>query len=317
MQILRKAGSAHLIWKNSIEAMGEGADIRNLSLESMANTLKSWLPGIASLCTRLLLAGIILLIGLRIIHSAKKFLNQTFERMEMEISLRKFLVSLTNAMMYMLLALIVAEKLGINPTSLIAVIGSAGVAIALSLQESLSNFAGGIVILMMKPFKVGDYIITSQAEGSVINIGLIYTQLLTVDNKSVVIPNGGLANSSITNVTAENQRRLDFFVGVSYQSNLRKAKEILFQLMDTHPYTLHEEGRMPEAFVWELGESAVVLGCRAWVSTGDYWKLKFDITESVKLRYDEEGIEIPYRQVNVILKTKTEPSEYPGKSASL
>ncbi|MCI8948412.1 MAG: mechanosensitive ion channel family protein [Lachnospiraceae bacterium] len=307
MQILQKAGSAGLAWLESMEATGQGEGLPNLNLGAIVNTLKSGLPGIAKLCSRLLFTGIILLIGLRIIHSAKKFLNRTFERMEMEISLRKFLVSLTNAMMYMLLALIIAEKLGINPTSLIAVIGSAGVAVALSLQESLSNFAGGIVILIMKPFKVGDYIITSQAEGTVTNIGLIYTQLLTVDNKSVVIPNGGLANSSITNVTAENERRLDFYVNISYQSNLRKAKNILFQLMDTHPYTLHEEGRMPEAFVWELGESAVVLGCRVWVLTENYWKLKFDITEAVKLRYDEEGIEIPYCQLDVTIKNQAVP----------
>ena len=158
------------------------------------------------------------------------------------------------------------------------------------------------MILVMKPFRVGDYIITTQVEGSVTSIGLIYTQLLTADNKSVAIPNGGLANSAITNVTAETRRRLDFFVGISYDSDLRRAKDILFQLMDTHPFTLHEEGRMPEVFVWELGDSAVTLGCRVWVATENYWKLKFDITEGIKLRYDEEGIAIPYRQLDVTIK---------------
>ncbi len=278
------------------------ANMEGLTLDMVMNTLKSWLPGLARLGLRLLVVGLILLVGLKLIGGARKFLDKTFERMEMEISLKKFLLSLANAMMYVFLALVIAEKLGINPTSLVAVIGSAGVAIALSLQESLSNFAGGIVILVMKPFRVGNYIITTQVEGSVTSIGLIYTQLLTADNKSVAIPNGGLANSAITNVTAETRRRLDFFVGISYDSDLRRAKDILFQLMDTHPFTLHEEGRMPEVFVWELGDSAVTLGCRAWVATENYWKLKFDITEGIKLRYDEEGIAIPYRQLDVTIK---------------
>ena len=189
------------------------ANMEGLTLDTAMNTLKSWLPGLARLGLRLLVVGLILLVGLKLIGGARKFLDKTFERMEMEISLKKFLLSLANAMMYVFLALVIAEKLGINPTSLVAVIGSAGVAIALSLQESLSNFAGGIVILVMKPFRVGNYIITTQVEGSVTSIGLIYTQLLTADNKSVAIPNGGLANSAITNVTAETRRRLDFFCG--------------------------------------------------------------------------------------------------------
>lgn len=278
--------------------------LQELKPEVMAARMKSWLPGMAEFGIRLLIVAVIVLVGMRVIRSAKKFLERTFERMEMEVSLRKFLISLANAMMYLLLFLIAAEKLGFNPTSLIAVIGSAGVAIALSLQESLSNFAGGIVILVMKPFKVGDYIVTSQMEGTVTNIGLIYTQLLTFDNKSVVIPNGGLANSSITNVTAEEVRRLDFSVGISYDSDLKKAKDILLQIAEDHPFSLHEEGRMPEVVVLELGDSAVTLGCRVWVRTENYWKLKFYITETVKCRFDEEGVEIPYRQVNVNIKEK-------------
>ncbi len=282
-----------------IVSVADTKALQDLKPDAVAARMKSLLPGMMNFGIRLLIVAVIVLVGIRIINSAKKFLEKTFERMEMELSLRKFLIALANAMMYLLLGLIAAEKLGFNPTSIIAVIGSAGVAIALSLQESLSNFAGGIVILIMKPFAVGDYIVVSQAEGTVTSIGLIYTELLTFDNKSVVIPNGGLANSSITNVTAEDSRRLDFSVGISYGSDLKRAKEILFEAADTHPFALHEEGRMPEVMVLELGESAVILGCRVWVRTENYWKLKFYLTETVKCQFDESGIVIPYRQVNV------------------
>lgn len=278
--------------------------LQNLQPDEVAARMKSLLPGMANFGVRLLLVAVIVLVGMKVINSAKKFLDRTFERMEMEVSLRKFLIALANAMMYLLLILIAAEKLGFNPTSIIAVIGSAGVAVALSLQESLSNFAGGIVILVMKPFVVGDYIVVPQSEGTVTSIGLIYTELLTVDNKSVVIPNGGLANSSITNVTAEDSRRLDFSVGISYDSDLKRAKEILLQIADTHPFALHEEGRMPEVVVLELGESAVILSCRVWVKTENYWKLKFYLSEKVKCQYDEMGIVIPYRQVKVHIEEK-------------
>lgn len=287
--------------------------VRNLRPQVMLDTVRSWLPGLTKIGWRLLVIGLILIVGTRVIKSVKKFLDRTFERMEMEVSLRKFLISLSNAVMYMILLLIIADKLGINSTSILAVVGSAGVAIALSLQESLSNFAGGIVLLMMKPFKVGDYIVTSGIEGTVINIGLIYTQLLTIDNRSVVIPNGGLSNSTITNVTAEEQRRLDFYINISYQSDLKKAKDILFGIMDQHPFVLHEEGKMPEVFVSELGEDAVTLGCRAWVETGNYWKLKFDVTEQVKYRYDEEGIEIPYRQLSVTVREENRQLQTAGR----
>lgn len=281
-------------------------DIRNLRPNVLLETVKSWIPGLTRLMYRLFVIAVVVVIGLRVINGIKKFLSKTFDRMEMEKGLHEFLISLATVLMYIVLILIAADKLGINPASLVAVIGSAGVAIALSLQESLSNFAGGIVILVCKPFQVGDYIITPALEGTVQHIGLIYTLLLTVDNKMVTIPNGGLANSSTTNVTAKEQRRLDIFVNISYESDLRKAKNYLFELLDSHELAIHEEGRMPEAFVWELGDSAVVLGGRVWTNTGDYWKMKFDVLEKLKLIYDKEGIKIPYQQLEVSIKERKE-----------
>lgn len=273
-----------------------------LSRINIGEMMQSWIPGLLNFGFRLVLVAVIVIVGLRLIKKVQQILAKTFVRMEMELGLRKFLISLSTVLMYTLLCLIAADKLGFNPASIVAVVGSAGVAIALSLQESLSNFAGGIVILVCKPFMVGDYIVTPSVEGTVQNIGLIYTNLLTFDNKMIAIPNGGLANSITTNVTAQEQRRLDLLFNISYESDLRRAKDILFGILDMHPLVLHEEGRMPEVFVSELGDSAVVLGGRVWTKTGDYWKTRFDLLEQTKLAYDKEGIRIPYRQLEVSVR---------------
>ena len=301
-QVESAAETAAEILQETLPVAQEVAeDISNLKPNAILETLKNMIPGLMSLGYRLLVVAFIIIIGMRIISSVKKMFSRSFERMEMEISLRKFLMSVLSVAMYLLLALIAADKLGFNPASLIAVVGSAGVAVALSLQESLSNFAGGIIIMVMKPFRVGDYIVTTTTgiEGTVKIIGLIYTSLLTPDNRVVVIPNGGLANSSITNVTAEDKRRIEIQVGISYESDLRRAKELLLQILDTHPMALHEEDRMPQVFVWELGSNSVVLGGRVWSKMEDYWTVKFEITEQIKLTFDREGIEIPYQRVDI------------------
>lgn len=301
-QVESAAETAAEILQETLPVAQEVAeDISNLKPNAILETLKNMIPGLMSLGYRLLVVAFIIIIGMRIISSVKRMFSRSFERMEMEISLRKFLMSVLSVAMYLLLALIAADKLGFNPASLIAVVGSAGVAVALSLQESLSNFAGGIIIMVMKPFRVGDYIVTTTTgiEGTVKIIGLIYTSLLTPDNRMVVIPNGGLANSSITNVTAEDKRRIEIQVGISYESDLRRAKELLLQILDTHPMALHEEDRMPQVFVWELGSNSVVLGGRVWTKMEDYWTVKFEITEQIKLTFDREGIEIPYQRVDI------------------
>ena len=301
-QVESAAETAAEILQETLPVAQEVAeDISNLKPNAILETLKNMIPGLMSLGYRLLVVAFIIIIGMRIISSVKKMFSRSFERMEMEISLRKFLMSVLSVAMYLLLALIAADKLGFNPASLIAVVGSAGVAVALSLQESLSNFAGGIIIMVMKPFRVGDYIVTTTTgiEGTVKIIGLIYTSLLTPDNRMVVIPNGGLANSSITNVTAEDKRRIEIQVGISYESDLRRAKELLLQILDTHPMALHEEDHMPQVFVWELGSNSVVLGGRVWTKMEDYWTVKFEITEQIKLTFDREGIEIPYQRVDI------------------
>ena len=197
--------------------------------------------------------------------------------------------------------MILLQLVGVAVTSLAAAFASAGVAIGLALQGSLANFAGGLLILLMKPFVIGDYIIQGECEGTVREIGLVYTRLQTPDNRRVMIPNGKLADSSLINVTANPTRRLDITVGIGYDSDLRLAKEILRRLVEQDPARIREQE--VQVFVSELADSAVNLGLRLWVATDDYWTAKWRLTEELKMAFDEAGVEIPFRQVDVHMKT--------------
>lgn len=277
-------------------------DLEQLRPNMVLDTLKSWLPGLTRLGYRILMAALILIIGFRVAGMVRKMLEKSFTRMEMEVSLKKFLLSMVYAAVCGLSIFIAADKLGISSASIIALLGSAGLAISLSMQNMLGNFAGGVIILLMKPFKVGDYIICGQEEGTVSAIGLVYTTLNTMDNKQIVLPNGNLANTSLTNVTAQEKRRLELKVGISYQSDLKKAKEILYGLFEEHPLIIKDQDLI--VFVDQLGESSIIIGARGWVETGSYWSVKWELTEKVKLAFDEAGIEIPFRQMDVNIKSE-------------
>lgn len=263
----------------------------------MPDTIKNWLPGLSGFAMNLLAAVLILVVGFKVVGAVRRMAERSFARMEMELSLRKFLLSLIQALLYALLIFMAAEKIGIQSSSIIALLGSAGVTLGLALQGSLSNFAGGVLILLVRPFKVGDYIVSQYGEGTVAVIGLVYTTLNTVDNKTVVIPNGSLSNSPITNATAEEFRRLDLTVGISYQADLKKAKDILLNIYTSHPKVLKDHPI--QVFVDSLADSAVIIGGRGWTATDDYWQTRWDIIETIKLRLDEAGIEIPYNQMDV------------------
>lgn len=272
-------------------------------LEEHSRIFQAWLDkaldGALNKGMQMIVALAILFVGKKLLNFLLKIADRSMERIGTEITVRKFIRHLLRAAGYGLIAVTMLQVVGIETTSLITVIGSAGVAAGLAMQGSLSNFAGGILILMMKPFKVGDYIIEdgNKNEGTVKTIGLVYTSLLTPDNKLIMIPNGHLANNSMTNVTAQEKRRLEIKVMIGYQSDLKRAKEILEELFTDNALIKQEEGIL--VFVDSLGDSGVVLGARAWVATGDYWSVKWDLTEKIKLSFDEEGIEIPYQQVDV------------------
>lgn len=266
--------------------------------------LDEFFPKLLDFILQVASAFVIIIIGLKLIGWIRKLLRRSLERNNADTGLIQFLDSLVKYGLYILLALSILQKFGVQTTSIVAAIGSVGVAIGLALQGSLSNFAGGVIILLIKPFKVGDYIIQGGLEGTVSEIQLFYTALLTADNRRVIIPNGQLADNSLINVTAQTQRRLDIPVGISYNGDIKKAKEILLETaMKDQDVVKQDEAcaKAPVAMVSDLGESSVNMILRVWVPTERYWDVKFRLTENVKLSFDAEGIEIPFNQLDVHL----------------
>lgn len=265
-------------------------------LQQLMNEL---LPGALGFLLNIVIALVLLFVGRKLIKMMLRLLNRSFEKAGTDLSLRGFLNSLMKAVLYAVLIMIVADQVGIPTTSFLAVLGSAGLAIGMALQGSLSNFAGGVLILFLKPFRVGDYIVEDSKgnEGTVEAIDLFYTHLVTVDNRRIVIPNGTLANTSLTNVSAKNIRRLDLTVGISYHADLRKAKELLKQILDGRENILKDQDTT--IFVDSLSDSSVNIGFRSWVNAENYWTEKWAILEQVKLTFDENGIEIPFNQLDV------------------
>lgn len=285
-----------------------------MSLEEAAEKIKETDPGVIrtyfeglvpdliGFVLQVILAVIVYFIGTRVIRLARKVLRRWLERAEMDIGARQFLDALLKFLLYFVLIVIILNFFGVTTASVVAVVGSAGLTVGLALQGSLSNFAGGVLLLVLKPFRVGDYIIedTHKNEGTVAEISIFYTKLLTADNKTIVVPNGVIANSSLTNVTHSNKRRVDIEVGIAYEADLQKAKSILRELAEKETCRLPEEEVL--VFVSELGASEVKLGLRIWVNTEDYWAAKWRLTEEVKMSFDENGIEIPYQKIDVQLK---------------
>lgn len=261
--------------------------------------LEDLFPKLLDFILQVALAFVFIVIGMKLIGWVRKILRRSLERNNADTGLIQFLDSFVKYILYILLALTILQRFGVQTTSIVAAIGSVGVAIGLALQGSLSNFAGGVIILLLKPFKVGDYILQGDLEGTVSEIQLFYTTLKTGDNRKIVIPNGQLADNSLINATASETRRLDIKVGISYDGDIRLAKELLLKLGMEDPDTLKEEEKMPMAVVEDLADSSVNMMLRVWTPTEKYWEVKFRLTEKVKLAFDEAGLEIPYNQLDV------------------
>lgn len=262
--------------------------------------IDEYLPGVVAFGLRVLMALVLFFIGSRLIKLLRRIVRRSMERAGADVGVMQFIDSILKAFLYFVLVMLIASSFGVDTTSVVALVGSAGLAAGLALQGSLANFAGGVLLLMVRPFKVGDYIIQGDLEGTVSEIQMIYTYLLTPDNRKVVIPNGKLADNSLINVTAQEKRRLDIDVGISYTADLKKAKETGMKLLEREERVLKEEERL--TVVSELADSAVILKLRFWVKPEDYWSVKWDMTEAVKLAFDAEGIEIPFNQVDVHIR---------------
>nr|WP_297935582.1 mechanosensitive ion channel domain-containing protein [uncultured Lachnoclostridium sp.] len=270
------------------------------SFELLDTLGKRLLDGVINLGKTLLIAFLIYFIGKKLIQWILKLTKKFMQKTNMDEGVSKFIVSLLRAILYGILFICVIGKLGIPTSSFIALIGSAGVTIGLALQGSLSNFAGGILILLLKPFRVGDYIIVNGLEGNVVGIDIFYTKLLTGDNRFVVIPNGTLSNSDLINVTNEPVRRLDLLIDVDYSSNIKQVKEVLNRIALNSEYVIQEEYQT-DVFVNSFEASSIQMGYRVWVKTEDYFKAKWALLEEIKETFDKENISIPFNQLDVKL----------------
>lgn len=252
---------------------------------------------------RVILSALFFLLGVQMIKLIRRVIRKSMQRAGAEVGAIQFMDSFAKTAFYVLLILMIASSLGMDAASIVALLGSAGVALGLAVQGSLSNLAGGVLILLLKPFKVGDYILESSTgkEGTVTEIQIFYTRLLTFDNKAVILPNGSLANNSIVNMTAQPDRRMDIAVSVSYRADLQRAKKVLLQVLEEDSAVLKTRDRL--VFVDELAEYGVKLGVRCWFAQADFWPGKWRITENCKLALDRAGIEIPYPQLEVHLGT--------------
>lgn len=250
----------------------------------------------------LLIAIIFLFLATKLIKAVLKLIKKSFTRAGMESSVSGFLLSLIRGILYVIVFIMAINIVGFQVTSLITILGTAGLAAGLALQGSLSNFAGGVLILIMKPFKVGDYIIENdkKCEGEVVAIDIFYTKLKTIDNKIIVIPNGNITANSIVNVTAMEVRKVDISVGVSYSSDIKKVKAVLEKIANQNPYV--DKAKDINVFVSSFEDSHISMGVRFFVNTPNYWNAKWLANEQIKEEFDKNGIIIPYNQLEVTLK---------------
>ncbi|MFK7954110.1 MAG: mechanosensitive ion channel family protein [Ekhidna sp.] len=246
---------------------------------------------------KLVAAILTLIIGLWIIGMVVRTFGKAMDKRNVDPSLSPFLKSLFGAILRVMLLISVIGMVGIEATSFVAVLGAMGLAIGLALQGTLQNFAGGVIILLLKPFKVGDVIDAMGYIGSVNSIQIFNTYLKTPDNKTIIIPNGGLANSSLTNYSTEPRRRVDFVFGVGYGDSTEKTRETLMELISADSRILKD----PEPFIAlsSLGDSSVNFTVRVWVEAADYWGVNFDMNEKVYNKFNEVGLNIPYPQMDV------------------
>lgn len=257
-------------------------------------------PELISFGIKVVLSIVVLYIGSRLIRWVLGLVRRSLGRTGMDKGAVQFLCSFLKALLYILLIFGIGMNFGIKESSVAALLGTAGVTIGLALQGGLSNLAGGVMLLIFKPFQVGDFIIVDKAngwEGTVYKIEICYTTLLSVDYRHIVIPNGTLSGNTVVNLTARDMRKLELKIGISYDSDMHKAKQILEQIIRDDKGTREDQGML--VYVDELAESAVILGLRVWVPTEDYWTVRWRLNEAIKDEFDRQGIQIPYRQLDV------------------
>lgn len=281
----------------SVYQMMGTAEVPDISFyEKQLSRAWDWIIGKAG---SILLALICLWVGLRLSKWIMKLIRRSFDKSKLDPTVSSFLGSMIHIVLYVLVFITVVSIMGIQVTSFVTLLGTAGVTIGLALQGSLSNFAGGVLILMLKPFVIGDYIRedTHNNEGTVISIDIFYTRLKTFDGKVVVIPNGTLSNTSLTNLTRQDKRRLDLTIPLEYEVNLQNARTVIQQVLQQETLILQEE---PMDIVLDgFADSSMTVLVHVWVKTENYWQAKWSTLEHMKYALDESGIVIPYNQLDV------------------
>ena len=280
-------------------------EIQNIGnmLDTYQQYFENFLPGLTGFGVKVVIALLVFIGGRKVIQWAVYLIKASMQKASVDKGVVQFVGSLLRVGLYILLVFTIATHFGVKESSVAALLGTAGVTVGLALQGGLANIAGGIMLLTFKPFQVGDYVIIAQqndCEGTVYKIEICYTTLLSIDNKHIVIPNGTLSNSIITNVTARDLRKLEIKVGISYDADIQKAKRVLEEILHNDEDTKDDKGMV--VFVDELGESAVIMGLRVWVSTDKYWAAKWRLNELIKEAFDKNGIEIPYNQLQIHVK---------------
>jgi small conductance mechanosensitive channel len=245
----------------------------------------------------IVMAIAIYIIGKMVVSVLVNVLSKVMTRSQYDDMLIDFVKAIARAVLMLFVIIAALDQLNVNTTSLAAILAAAGLAIGLSLQGSLQNFAAGVMLLVFKPFKAGDFIEAGGAMGVVKSISIFTTVMTTGDNKEIIIPNGGIYGGNITNYSAKETRRVDMVVGIGYDSDLKKAKEILKEMLAADERVLKDPS--PTVAVAELADSSVNFVVRPWVATADFWAVKFDFTEAIKLRFDAEGISIPFPQMDL------------------
>ncbi|MDO6674369.1 mechanosensitive ion channel [Tenacibaculum sp. 1_MG-2023] len=258
----------------------------------MEKYLENFQDLIITYAPKAIMAIIIYIVGSYIISLLLRATKKIMVKREVDVTLQKFLINLLHWALKILLIITVIAKLGVETTSFAAILASAGLAVGLALQGSLGNFAGGVLIMLFKPFKIGDLIEAQGEIGVVKEIEIFTTKLTGLSNKEIIIPNGSLSNGNIVNYSTEGTRRVDLTFGVSYDADIKQTKEILMDVITSHPKVLKDPA--PTVNVSELADSSVNFAVRPWSKTEDYWSVYFDITENTKIALDNAGIEIPY-----------------------
>lgn len=283
---------------NSVEDVKESVEqLFNIDYSQLVDKL---LEGALVVGLKIVAALVIYYLGRWVVRRVMKLMDKVYEKKSVEKSLRSFLSGVVKVLLYVVIVLIVIQVLGINTTSLVAMIASAGLAIGMALSGTLQNFAGGVMILLLRPYRIGDYIDAQGEEGTVTKIGLFSTEIVTVDNRIIYIPNSTISTSVIDNYSTSEMRRVDWTVSVEYGSDPEKVRQVLVDMLKSDSRVAADPA--PVVFLVNLADSSVQFSARAWCKNGDYWGLKFDIQERIYVELPKNGINFPFPQLDVNLK---------------